>query len=94
MSSIIKSSNPSVAIILINYNNSEDTIKCVYSIQRQTFTNWFITIVDNASTDYKALNVLSKNEKIKLLRNEKNVGFGKANNEGAEWCHQNKLHIE
>ena len=47
------------------------------SIQKQTFINWFIVIVDNAPTDYRALNVLSKNEKIKLLRNEKNVDLVK-----------------
>ena len=81
--------NPSVAIILVNYNNSDDTIKCVYSIQKQSFINWFIIIVDNASLDYEKLNIFHNNDKVKLLRNEKNVGFGKANNIGAEWCKEN-----
>lgn len=40
-----------ISIIIINYNNAEDTIACVESLTQQTVNGFNIVIVDNASTD-------------------------------------------
>lgn len=42
---------PKTYIILVNYNGWEDTIECVESIFKSSYTNYRIIIVDNNSTD-------------------------------------------
>lgn len=44
-----------VCIILVNYNGYKDTLECVQSILKSSYTNYKIIIVDNASTDVQLL---------------------------------------
>lgn len=50
--------NPNVAIILVNYNGSEDTIECLNSLGKLTYSNYTIVVVDNNS------NSIEKNKLI------------------------------
>ncbi|MCD6486470.1 MAG: glycosyltransferase family 2 protein [Syntrophobacterales bacterium] len=43
--------SPKVSIILLNYNGAEDTIDCLKSLQKISYNNYNIVIVDNASPD-------------------------------------------
>jgi GT2 family glycosyltransferase len=43
--------SPKVSIILLNYNGAEDTIACLQSLQKISYGNYNIVIVDNASPD-------------------------------------------
>lgn len=40
-----------VTIIILNYNNFEDTIECFESLQKITYKNYVIVIIDNFSPD-------------------------------------------
>lgn len=40
-----------VAIILVNFNNWEDTIECIESILLNSYNNFVIVLIDNNSTD-------------------------------------------
>lgn len=42
---------PKVAIIVLNWNGWQDTIECLESLQRITYPNYQIVVVDNGSTD-------------------------------------------
>jgi len=42
---------PKVAIIVLNWNGWQDTIECLESLQRLTYPNYQIIVVDNGSTD-------------------------------------------
>ena len=42
---------PKVAIIILNWNGWRDTIECLESLQRITYPNYQIIVVDNGSTD-------------------------------------------
>lgn len=71
-----------IGIILVNYNGYEDTIACINSINKSSYKDYFIVVIDNNSKesfgDYKEFpNVIYK-------RLNENVGFGIANNIGAE----------
>ena len=82
-----------IAIIIINYNSSEFTIKCVESILKHTAAelSYQIVIVDNASQneDFKILSaatsVLNKNN-ITLHRSRFNTGFGGGNMHGVQFA--------
>lgn len=71
-----------VSIILVNYNTKELTTNCISSIRKKTVgISYEIIVVDNASTD-GSKEIFSRDEEIKYLYQEKNLGFGKANNIG------------
>ena len=47
----MNSTSPLVTIILLNYNCAQDTIDCLRSLEKISYSNYKIIIVDNASTD-------------------------------------------
>lgn len=70
-----------VSVIIVNYNTGDLIQRCVDSVLRQTDCQFEVIVVDNASQD-NSLDVLqSYDDRIKLIANAKNVGFGKANNQ-------------
>lgn len=46
----IKDKQPSVAIIIVNYNGAEDTIECVKSLNKINYDNYKIFVIDNGSS--------------------------------------------
>jgi GT2 family glycosyltransferase len=49
---------PRVSIIILNWNGLEDTIECLESLKRITYSNYGVILVDNAS----------KGDDVKVLR--------------------------
>ena len=43
--------NPSVTIIILNWNGWEDTVECLESIYQISYPNYHVIVVDNNSTD-------------------------------------------
>ncbi|MGB5359743.1 MAG: glycosyltransferase, partial [Eudoraea sp.] len=85
-----------VAIIIINYNSSEFTQKCIQSVLENTTgtISYEIIVVDNASKnkDYEVLkNYISelKNTNISLYRSRINTGFGGGNMYGMQFANAN-----
>lgn len=71
-----------LSIVIVNYNAKDYLKKCIDSVFESTLKNLEVIVVDNASED-GSLEELKKIEgRIKLIANEKNVGFSKANNQG------------
>lgn len=78
-----------VSIVMLTYNQLEDTKICVESLFKHTTdVNYELIFVDNGSTkdDTKTyLETLQKEHKnIKTIFNEENLGFACANNQGIE----------
>ena len=48
---MIDKETPFVSVIILNYNNAEDTIACLESVFRQTYDNYNVILCDNGSTD-------------------------------------------
>lgn len=73
-----KKERPLVSVVIPAYNN-EDTIGAtVKSVMGQTYRNLEIIVVDDASTDGTAeviLGLQEKDARIRLYRNEKNLGM-------------------
>lgn len=84
-----------LSIILVNYNNSEDTVLCLDSLQNILFKSYSIIIVDNYSNinDYtnlkNNLNTKKFNFTYELIRTDSNLGFAGGNNIGIK-CALNK----
>lgn len=117
---------PKVSIIILNWNGWKDTIECLESLQRITYPNYGIILVDNWSKDESIENIkkwangeikvkskffkynptnkpiewteynreeaereegkekrvtsLTSNDRIIIIKNEKNYGFAEGNN--------------
>ena len=73
-----------VSIIIVNYNTKDITENCIASIISQTKdVEYEIILVDNASVDGSKEYFKNRKEICYIYSNE-NLGFGKANNLGAE----------
>jgi GT2 family glycosyltransferase len=76
-----------VAVIILNWNQPEFTIDCVKSVLRQSYKDFQIVVVDNASTDDSVKRFESsfgKNKKVKIIKNKKNDGYAGGNNVGVK----------
>lgn len=77
-----------VSIILVNYKWGAFNKPCIDSLLQQTYSNFDIIFVDNASCDWSAEQVAAdfdthiQNWKIKIIYNEQNYGFAQWNNIG------------
>jgi len=72
-----------LSIIIVNYNVKEFLQNLIHSIEKASLNlTKEILIVDNASDDGSVEFIKEKFPQIKLIANQKNLGFGKANNIG------------
>lgn len=80
-----------VAIVILNYKNSKDTIECVESLEKINYKNFEIIIVDNDSRD-NSVEILKNrfNGKHIILDSKKNGGFAYGNNVGIKYALKNK----
>lgn len=74
-----------VSCVVLNYNDWVTTKKIVNSIKDYKNLD-YVVIVDNASTDdsVKQLEVL-QSERVRLIKNEANKGYGAGNNAGIRY---------
>src|SRR3989304_7870536 len=77
-----------VSILLPVYNNKQDILKAIKSVELQTYKDWELIIIDDYSTDntYETLKEYVEKSDFKnqiiLKRNEKNIGCYSSLNEG------------
>lgn len=70
-----------LSIIIVNYNVKEYLKNLLHSIKKASQNlSTEIFVVDNASDDGSVEMIREKFPEVKLIANEKNLGFGKANN--------------
>ena len=85
-----------ISIILVNYNNSNDTICCLKSLFNQNFEDFEIIILDNNSRkkDKQLIIKFLKNnvipnhliKNIKFVSSSKNLGFTGGNNTAVKYA--------
>ena len=73
-----------VGIILVNYNGALDTIECIESINKMSYKNYRIFVVDNYSTDNSVELLYQKKGELafELIELPENKGFSAGNNSG------------
>ena len=73
-----------ISIIIVNYNTAHFLKTCLDSILNQKNADYEIIVVDNGSTDNSFEILKDYENRITLIKNNENLGFGKANNIGAK----------
>ena len=69
---------PLFSVLIANYNNGKYLKDAIESVRQQTYTNWEIILVDDASTDnsQELYKELEKDDRIHIYCNEQNQGCG------------------
>ncbi len=71
-----------LAIVIVNWNGGELLRRCIASVlAAPPRVPYEIIVVDNASTDGSREWLASLGERVRLIANVENVGFGRANNQ-------------
>ena len=68
-----------VAVNIVTFNSAEDIAACLESVGRQTFRDFRIHVLDNASTDGTIERLAGFD--IDIIRSTSNTGFAKAHND-------------
>jgi GT2 family glycosyltransferase len=82
---------PKVSILTINYNGEGITIDCLKSLEKQTFNDFEIIIVDNASIDDSINSITNYLKKsglapfTQIISANRNLGFAGGNIEGLKY---------
>lgn len=76
--------NKFVSIVILSYNSREDLAECIPSFMSQTYQNFEIIVVDNASQDGSEEFIRTNYPEIKLVQTGKNLGYPAGNNAGFE----------
>lgn len=69
-----------VSIIIPNWNGKSYLMTCLPSVFAQTYPDFEVVIVDNASTDGSLEWLRSEFPQVRLIANDRNLGFARANN--------------
>lgn len=73
---------PTVYTVILNWNNYKDTKNCLESLQRVTYPNLKVVVVDNASADGSGRRLEQEFREYRFVFNERNLGFSRGCNAG------------
>jgi hypothetical protein len=79
-----------LSVIITTYNSANFIGPCLTALLKSGYADLEIIVVDNASTD-NTLALVKNFSEIKVLPQNKNLGFGRANNLGAKTAHGDYL---
>ena len=71
---------PKVSVIILNWNNPQDTLQCLESAHKIDYPTFEILIVDNGSSDNSCELITANFPNDLLIKNKKNLGFAEGNN--------------
>ncbi len=73
-----------VTIIVINWNNYDDTKECLNSLGKVTYPDYKIIVIDNNSSDGSGERIKNEFPQYAYIQNKENLGFAEGNNVGIE----------
>jgi polysaccharide pyruvyl transferase CsaB len=83
----IRRAHPRASVVVVSYFNLDFTRRCLESVLRNSvYPSFEVIVVDNASTDgtpeYLREMAARHPDTIRIVLNDRNLGFAKANNQG------------
>lgn len=78
--------NELIYIIVLTYNDSEDTIKCLTSLKNNIYSKFKIVVVDNNSEFDTISEIKEKHPDVEYLQLKKNYGYAGGNNRGIKYA--------
>jgi GT2 family glycosyltransferase len=78
-------SNPSLHVIILNWNHLEDLKLTIDSFLNQDYVNLKIIVSDNGSSDGSIDYIKKLGKGIELIENNENLGYAAGNNVAIKW---------
>ncbi len=75
-----------LSVIIVNYNTKDYLKGCLKSVSEQSGIRFETFVVDNASQDCSRHMIEQEFPWVKLLANDQNLGFARANNQALKLC--------
>jgi GT2 family glycosyltransferase len=72
------------SIVIVNWNGAKVLPRCLEAVRAQTYRDFEVILVDNASNDGSVDSLEERWPGVRLIRLDKNAGFAAANNLGAQ----------
>ena len=79
-----------VSIIILNYNDSENTTKFVNEISKYSILKSIVVVDNNSKKEYYEKVLLLSSEKVTVIQSDKNGGYSYGNNFGINFLEKNK----
>ncbi|MFH1133473.1 MAG: glycosyltransferase family 2 protein [Nanoarchaeota archaeon] len=76
--------NPKISIVLVNWNGIRLIDPCLNAIFQQTYRDFEVVFVDNASTDGSEEHVREHFKAVRVVQTGSNLGFAEGMNRGIE----------
>lgn len=73
-----------VSIVIPNYNGMKFLPECMEALEKQTYRDFEVILIDNASADESADWIRANCPDVRLIVNETNLGFSGAVNQGIQ----------
>lgn len=73
---------PLVVVVVLNWNNYQDTASCILSIRRCGYPKLHVIVVDNASADDSLERLRKDFRECEFLQNSENLGYARGCNVG------------
>ena len=72
----------SVNIFVLNWNGRDLTLDCLASLEKVTYSNANVIVIDNGSTDDSVVSIKEQYPEIDIIEFPTNLGFAGGNNAG------------
>jgi GT2 family glycosyltransferase len=82
---------PTLAIILVNWNGSADTVRCLKSIHSSDFTDYVTIVVDNGSSAEQLAALQECEVDFVLIETGENLGYTGGNNVGIRYAQEREI---
>ena len=76
------STTPRVGIIVLNWNNTQDTLECLASVVASDYPDIDPIVVDNGSDDFPEVLIRQRFPAVQIARQRFNRGYAGGNNAG------------
>jgi GT2 family glycosyltransferase len=73
---------PSVVIVVLNWNGRDDTLECLRSLAAVSYGNFAVIVVDNGSVDGSVPAIRQRFPEVAVVETGKNLGYAGGNNAG------------
>ena len=81
--------NPSICILVLNWNGVEDTLACLRSLTGISYENAKVVVIDNGSSDDSVAQIHEQFPAIHVIELKTNLYYGGGNNAGLHWANEN-----
>lgn len=76
--------HPKVNIIIINWNNLDDTLTCLEKVYQQDYPRFSVTVIDNGSRINPSTTIQEAFPNTSLICNRENLGYTGGSNQGIQ----------